>query len=261
MRTSPRRRQASSLNSSSMEAVDRFVRILARCGSEPQDIVRVVNEACQRIPAAWQVKAREAPREIGDAAHVLTLWFTEPAYLDKRGEPVALPLRGASRSIAALVRRVDRRLDAREVLQYLLRTGGVRQKGTTRFMPRARGLLLRGAQGPDYFRTLRVLANMLRTLEHNVLPLRQVRGWFEYFAENPHFPASARAAFDGHVNRLGQEFLSRIDAYMRRREVKRRPGEPTVRLGVGMHLWEDAGTRRRRKDRRTHARVRRSLRP
>jgi hypothetical protein len=106
-------------------------------------------------------------------------------------------------------------------------------------------VLLRGARGPDYFRTLRVLANVLRTLEHNVRPQRAVRGWFEYFAENPRFPASARAAFDARVNRLGKEFLYRLDAYMRRREIRRRPGEPTVRLGLGMHLWEDAGSRPR----------------
>ena len=35
---------------------------------------------------------------------------------------------------------------------------------------RARVLLLRGAQGPDYLRTLRGLSHMLGTLEHNVLP-------------------------------------------------------------------------------------------
>ena len=35
---------------------------------------------------------------------------------------------------------------------------------------RARVLLLRGAQGPDYLRTLRGLSHTLGTLEHNVLP-------------------------------------------------------------------------------------------
>lgn len=238
----PHRARVSSLNATSLEAVDRFVRILARCGGAPHDIVAAVGTACRHIPAAWRAKAREAEREIGDAAHVLTLWFTEPAYLDPLGEPRPLPLRGTSRSITALVRSVDRRLDAREALRYLLLTGAVRSTGA-RYVPRARSVLLRGARGPDYFRTLRVLENMLGTLEHNVRPQRAVRGWFEYFAENPHFPASARAAFDAHVNRLGKEFLYRLDAYMRRREIRRRPGELTVRLGIGMHLWEDAGRR------------------
>jgi hypothetical protein len=158
-----RGRRPSSLSGTSLDAVGRFVRILARCGSTPQDIVRAVRIACARIPARWAVRAREATREIGDAAHVLTVWFTEPAYLDAAGKPRPLPLEGASRSVAALVRSVDRRLDAREVLAYLLRSGAVRRHGK-RYVPRARMLLLRGARGPDYFRTLRVLANMLGTL-------------------------------------------------------------------------------------------------
>lgn len=241
-RGGPRRDGTASLGTTSLEAVDRFVRILARCGGAPGDIDVAVRAACRRIPKAWRVRARGAKREISDAAHVLTLWFTEPAFLDPLGEPRPLPLRGSSQSLAALVRSVDSRLDAREVLRYLLLTGAVRPAGA-RYVPRARSVLLRGARGPDYFRTLRVLANMLRTLEHNVRPQRVVRGWFEYFAENPRFPASARAAFDARVNRLGKEFLYRLDAYMRRREIRRRPGEPTVRLGLGMHLWEDAGSR------------------
>ena len=233
-----RGRRPSSLSGTSLDAVGRFVRILARCGSTPQDIVRAVRIACGRIPARWAVRASEATREIGDAAHVLTVWFTEPAYLDAAGKPRPLPLEGASRSVAALVRSVDRRLDAREVLAYLLRSGAVRRYAK-RYVPRARMLLLRGARGPDYFRTLRVLANMLGTLEHNVLPRRAVRGWFEYSVENPRFPARAREELDQRVNRLGKEILSRLDAYMRRREVTRKPGEPTLRVGVGMQLWED----------------------
>jgi hypothetical protein len=233
-----RRPRPASLSATSLDAVERFVRILARCGSTPQDIVRTVRIACGRIPAGWAVRARQVTREIDDASHVLTVWFTELPYLDAAGKPRPLPIEDGSKSIAALVRSVDRRLDAREVLAYLLRSGAVRRSGK-RYVPRARMLLLRGARGPDYFRTLRVLANMLGTLEHNVLPKRVVRGWFEYFAENPRFPARAREELDERVNRFGKELLSRLDAYMRRREVTRKPGEATLRVGVGMHLWED----------------------
>jgi hypothetical protein len=233
-----RRRSPSSLSATSLDAVARFVRILGRCGATPQDIVRAVRAACRRIPARWAVRAADATREIGDAAHLLTVWFTEPSCLDAAGKPRPLPLEGTSTSVAALVRSVDRRLDAREVLAYLLRSGAVRRYGK-RYVPRARMLLLRGTRGPDYFRTLRVLGNMLGTLEHNVLPKRAVRGWFEYFVENPRFPVQAREELDQRVNRFGKELLSRLDAYTRRREVTRKPGEPTLRVGVGMHFWED----------------------
>jgi len=197
-----------------------------------------VREACDCIPDPWVAQGRRAQREIGDASHVLTVWFTDPAYVDPFGKPRPLAFAGPRNSVTALVRSVDSQLNAQEVLKYLAASGAVRRVGR-RFIPRARTLLLRGAQGPDYFRTLRVLANMLRTLEHNVLPKRAVKGWYEYFAENPRFPTRARAQLDALVERQGEELLKRADALMRHCEVNRKPGERTVRVCVGLHLWED----------------------
>lgn len=61
---------------------------------------------------------------------------------------------------------------------------------------------------------------------------------FEFTAENPKFPVRARENLDRYVAALGQETLSRLDAYMRRREVARKPGERTMRVGIGMQKWE-----------------------
>jgi hypothetical protein len=135
------------------------------------------------------------------------------------------------------VHRVDRQLGVDEVLRYLLKTQAVRRTGT-RYVPRTRALSLRGARGPDHFRNLRSLVAMLRTLEHNGRPKDEVRSWFEYFAENPHFPARSRAAFDARLDRLGMEFLHALDADMHRCELKGKVGEPTVRLGVGVYRFE-----------------------
>lgn len=236
------RPQASTVSSTSLEAVGRFVRILARCGATPPDIVRAVRAAARRIPARWALPARAVRGEIDDgAAHVLTVWFSELNYLDAAGRPLSLPLKGASRSFATLVRSVDSSLDPRDVLEYLLGQGAIRRQGQ-RFVPRGRTLQFRTSLSPEGLRhTLRSLTNMLRTLEYNVQPKRITQYYFEYTAENPRFPARAREELDDRVKRLGTEVLSRLDAYMRRREVTRRPGEPTIRVGIGMHLWEDSG--------------------
>jgi hypothetical protein len=228
----------SSLDGASLEAVGRFVRILARCGSLPADIVRAVREACQQIPPRWAVRAHRAKREISEAAHVLTVWFSEAAYLNEDGRPRPLPLEGDSLSVAALVRSVDHELDAREVLTYLLRTGAIRRAGA-RYVPTKRMLLLPGTQGPGYFHTLRTLTTMLATLEHNVQGLGADSAWFEYVAENPRFPVSQRKQLDKYVKGMGESTLPRLDLYMRRRETMRRPAEPTVRVGVGFYFWED----------------------
>ena len=228
----------SSLDAASLEAVGRFVRILARCGSVPRDIVRAVRHECERIPPHWAVRARRAKRHISDAPHVLTVWYNEASYLDADGRPRPLPLEGASMSVEALVRSVDRELDARQVLTYLLRSGAVRREGR-RYVPRKRMMLVPGTQGPGHFFTLRILMTMLATLEHNVHGSGPASPWFEYIADNPRYPVSRRKQLDKYVKGIGESVLPRLDVYMRRRETMRRPGEPTVRVGVGIYLFED----------------------
>ena len=237
-RTSDRRARSrpSPLSMPARQALGHVVRILARCGSRPQDIVTGVRDECKQIPRRWSAEARRAPRWIGDAAHVLTVWFGEAAYLDAGGRPRPLPLKGASTSVAALVRSVDRTLDPREVLTYLIRSGAVRRQGT-RYVPRKRFLRLRGTQG--YFFTLRTLNNMLGTIQHNLHHKRTEPTLFAYSVDNPSFPLSKLPQLYEYVKALGGDTLTRVDLHLRQRETTRRPGEPTVRVGLGFYVWRD----------------------
>lgn len=175
-----------SLSGVSQKVVSHFVRTLARCGSSPQEILNAVRIACAEVPVSWAVHARRAAREIADASHVLTVWFSDIDYLDGDGKPLPLPLAGRTRSIAALIRSINPHLEAREVLVYLVRHGAVDRRGS-RYVPLARSLLLRGVQGPGYFRALRVLGNTLATLEHNVFCEDAAPSWFEYIARSRSF--------------------------------------------------------------------------
>jgi uncharacterized protein DUF6502 len=228
------------LSPATVEAIGRFVRILARCGGRPEEIAQTVRRAALGIPASWAARASRVTHEMEYAPHILTRWFSEAAYLDPAGKPRPLPFEGASGSVAALVRGVDRRFDPRAALDYLIRGGAIRRKGR-RYIPRLRGLFIQGAGGPDYFHALRVLTNMLGTLEHNLLVKPPAKGWFVYVAENRQFPVREREALDKYVARVGKDMIYRLDAYMHRREVGRRPGEPTMGVGVGVNFWEEGG--------------------
>ena len=226
------------LSPASIEAIGRFVRILARCGATSPDILQAVRRELARIPASWAARAGRMTREIEYAPHTLTRWFSEPAYQDPLGKPRALPFEGPSRSVAALVRSVDPRYNPRQVLDYLVRGGAIRRVGG-RYIPRDRYLQFRGTEGPNSFHTLRLLTNTLASLEHNLEVKVPGRGWFAYITENPQFPVRARAALDQYVRRLGKDMVVRVDAYMQRRELSRRPGEPTMGVGLGVNLWEE----------------------
>lgn len=231
-------RTRNALDPRAVEAIERFVRLLAHCGCETDAVLEQVRRACGQIPQRWVSEAQSAPRELRDATHVLTVWFSEPAYLDSAGMPRPLPLRGAKLSLETLVAGINPGLDPGAVLTYLIKGRALRRRGS-RYVPRGRALSLRGMRGPNEFRNLRGLLAMLRTIEHNSRPRRQAPSWFEFSAENPRIPKRACGRFDEFVSVRAMKYLFDADSELRRLELTCKPGEPTVRLGTGVYRFEE----------------------
>jgi len=231
-------RVRNTLDARMVEAIDLFVQLLAQCGCPSEALLDEVRRACDRVPLRWVSQGRRAPREVIDATHALTAWFSDPTYLDRAGMPRPLPLHGAEQSLEALVLSVNHKLDVGEVLAFLTKGGALRRVGS-RYVPRGRVLSLRGVRGPNEFRNLRGLLAMLRTFEHNSRPRRQAPSWFEFCAENPRIPKRACARYDKFVKVRATRFLYDVDAELRRLELTVKPGEPTVRLGTGVYRYEE----------------------
>lgn len=244
------------LDPHAIEGIERFVRLLAHCGCETDAVLEQVRRACAKIPQRWVNEAQAAPRELRDATHVLTVWFSEPAYLDSAGMPRPLPLRGPGYSLERLVSSINPGLDPAAVLTYLVKGRAVRRRGS-RYVPRSRALSLRGMRGPNEFRNLRGLLAMLRTIEHNNRPRRQAPSWFEFSAENPRIPKRACGKFDEFVSVRAMRYLYDADSELRRLELTCKPGEPTVRLGTGVYRFEeDVSESRYRRRKRASVRTR-----
>ncbi len=235
----PRAASGVPLDATALEAIERFARVLARCGCSRSEMLDAFRDACERLPKKDPAASREAVRELSVAPHILTVWFSDTLYLDRAGRPIRLRARGAAPSLEALIRRVDPTLDVPDVLRYLKRTNALKRHGSL-YAPRRRVLSLRGHQ-PVSFRNLRSLVGLLRNLDHNLRPKSTARSWCEYSAENPASPARARAALDTRLDDVGMKFLHEMDTYMHRREVERAPGERTVRMSVGVYRFEDDG--------------------
>lgn len=258
-----RRRQAakrshgaspSALEARAQEAVARFVRVLARYGCAPQQIAQEVLKACRRIPRSWAQTTKPAVSEMDAAAHVLTLWFQDPACVDPKGNPQPLRLRGGERSLEALARQVDPNLDVDKILAHLSRRAVLRRSGS-RYLPRDRVLMFRGSGPPYHARSLRALVAMLSTLEHNARPRRSTPGWYEVFAVNARVPVSAVSAFDRWLRRHADRLLEQADGKLHGYEQKRRKGERTVRLVAGVYRsGEDVPPSKRRAKRRIPSR-------
>lgn len=226
-----RRATGPTLEPSARAAVQRFVHVLARSGCDPEAIKDEVLKTCRVIPASWANPTRR--RRADDAAHVMTLWFSEPAFADAQGAPKALPVRGAL-SIETLVRRVDPTLDVRQVLNFLKRGGALKRIGT-RYRPRKRALILPGADHMTLI--LGGLFGLLQTLEHNLWGGARTGRRLQVYSFNPRVPVSAVAGFERRLRPLADRLLVQADADMHLHELARKKGERTVRMGLGVYQF------------------------
>ena len=241
--------RSSTLDASSREVLGSVVRMLAASGSDPREIAREVEKNCRKIAASWAPPPPKPVSTLNAAGHVLTLWFSEPAYTDARGRPRPLPLRG-ERSLEALALQWDASFDVEEVLSHLLRPGVLRRQGS-RYVPRRR-VLFASQTGTYHSRVVERVAAILRTMEHNSQPEHTTSRWYERVALNNRFPVRERAQFDQRLREAFDAIVFRIDAEMHEKERRRKRGEPTVGLQLGVFLseFEPSVPQRRAKPRR-----------
>lgn len=230
------------LDAYALDAVARVVRILLLCGYSRDAIRNGVTAAFDSVPNGVKPLPPDAEREVPEAAHVLTLWHTETLYVDRKGKPRKLRRKGAAPSFESLAHSVNASLDLERLLKYLMQSRAVRKHGDF-YVPTRRTVVLRGIAGPATFRNVRGLSLMLKTNEYNLTPSKEPQGWFERNAENPHFPERMLPDFASMLDREGMAMLGRIDAYMRGCEATRHPGEPTVKLGVGVFRYQEDDNR------------------
>jgi len=230
------------LNPPVRNAVRRFVRLLAGSGWAPKAIEKEVAKTCRRIPRSRPFAAHR--RQPGSAGRVLTLWLSDPAYLDPHGRPRPLPLRGARLSMETLARRVDPQLDVSHVLRYLEDGDGVKRVGS-RYVPRNRELVFRDRMSTTG--SMQGLFGLLQTLERNQSFRTRISRRPQPLAQNPSLTVSAVGPFKNRLGQLSGRLLARLDAEMERCEKARRKRQRRVRVGVGIYRYQERPVARGRR--------------
>jgi hypothetical protein len=211
---------------------------VGRCGYATKDIARAVDNALRKIPKSWQHEVKELAPEIAAAAHVLTLWFSDPRYLDENGSPRAIPVRGPPPSIETLSLRAAPTVNVQAVLRYLLRRTVLRATKLG-YVPRSRVLYVRGSGNPHHWQGFRALVAMLGTLDHNAELQPSTPPWVELSTVNQHVPISEVSGFDQRQRERVNAMLVDTDKDLLACEGRAKLGEPTVSIGVGAYRFEE----------------------
>jgi hypothetical protein len=177
------------------------------------------------------------------ASLVLSAWHLQPEYLDKNGKPALLRLDGGGATFATLLRRCGAGdVSPSTLLKELLSAGAVRRRADGRLEALQRNYLPH-AIDEQFIRLWGTgLADVGTTYVHNLTRSARTPARFERAAVNDRIAASAVAEFREFLDREGQAFLERVDAWLAAHEVSDAGDEAaaqSLRLGAGMYHIQD----------------------
>ena len=168
-------------------------------------------------------------------ARVLTGWFEDPAFTDKRGHPLILPLDGPRPSFAELARAYSGDIYPGIILDELLRVGAIRQRKDGSVEARSRRYTSGGMDAASVGHADVVAADILRTLEHNMRS-EPARRRYEDSAIAARLPGDVVPMLSRLLERRAAAFLDDLEGWLNGLEQvpDRDPGHagPSVRAGV-----------------------------
>jgi hypothetical protein len=180
------------------------------------------------------------------ASQILSAWHLEPRFQDKKGRPARLRIEGPGATFEALLEHCGAG-DVRSstVLKELVNAGVVRQGKDGRLQALARNYIPQAVDEQIVRLWGTVLADVASVYVHNMSRGPRAPTRFERAAKNGRIPVAAEAAFRKFLEREGQAFLERVDAWLTEHEVaegQHSSDTPITRMGAGLYQIQDDET-------------------
>ncbi len=193
------------------------------------------------------------------AARVITGWIRDARFTDAEGRPLPLPLDGARRSFAALVKAFSGDVPPRAILDELERVGAVARTEDGRVSLKVRGYLPQAGEAEKLQILGADVAGLISTIRHNLDVQRDAGrkatessspGTTEV-AAGPFFQrkvfydnlrADALPALRDLSSEQGQQLLELLDAWMADHDLDEHPDsevEGGRRAGIGIYYFEE----------------------
>jgi hypothetical protein len=177
------------------------------------------------------------------ASLLLSAWHLYPEYLDRHGKPALLHLDGEGATFTTLLRRCGAGdIRPSTLLKELLNAGAVRQRTDGRLEALQRSYIPHAMDEHLIRLWGTVLGDVATTYAHNLTHKPNAAPRFERAAVNDRVAASATEEFRQFLDREGQAFLERVDAWLTAHEIsgtEDEPGAATLRLGAGLYHIQD----------------------
>lgn len=195
--------------------------------------------------------AQDAQNSQDRITRLLTAWYQDPEFTVQSGQPKPLSIVGESGSFSALARRFGGDVPVQALLKELLRVGVV-AKTDGQVVVLSRYYFPAQHDPEALLRAGSVISDLGETLFHNLYVADDARPGtkkmrrFERRASNNLIDPRYQKAFHQFLDREGQAFLDRVDAWLSEHERHDAKSETAradspadvVRLGVGVFAFD-----------------------
>jgi len=171
------------------------------------------------------------------ATRVLSGWHTDDEYTDTQGEPKALPANGCNPSFESLCAKYSGDVPATTLMKELRYVGAVDKNDDGSLVAKTRYYMPVLMDPEQMSRSGSVFEDVGGTVAYNLHRTDKDPSRFERRATNTRIPKESVAEFRSFINREGQAFLERVDAWLTKNE--RSTSDEGVRLGLGAYWIED----------------------
>ena len=177
------------------------------------------------------------------ASLALSAWHQNPEFLDARGKPKRLPLQGKGASFASLLRTCGASDVAPSTLLKELRASGAVRESADGYLEALQRNYIPQMMDEKLIRLWgTVMADVGGTYLHNLTRPSEAPARFERAAVNDQVDERALPEFKEFLEREGQAFLERVDAWLTRHQVESVNPKSTsthIRLGAGVYHLQD----------------------
>ena len=178
------------------------------------------------------------------AGHVLASWLRDSDFLDRKGDPLDLPLAGESPSFGDLVRKHSGDMYPRSVADELLRLGAIEEvDGKLRMTNRGY------VPGADPERIVEILgidtSELIETVDHNLQADSDAERLLQLKVLSDNVPAEHLAEFNRFSTRLSRTVLEELARWLSERDKGRdwSGDDERVQLGLGIFQINRKATR------------------
>ncbi|HNP36906.1 MAG TPA: DUF6502 family protein [Woeseiaceae bacterium] len=173
------------------------------------------------------------------ATRVLSGWHQNETYLDSSGAPLPLQASGATPSFESLCQCYGGDVPATTLLKELKHVGAVKDDENGKLLAVSRYYMPVLMDPEQMLRSGSVLADVGTTVAYNLHRDETDPSRFERRATNTRIAAETVPAFREFIEKEGQAFLERVDAWLTENEQTEPGARGHMRVGLGTYWIEE----------------------